>query len=99
MADGGYALNGAKILRFYARGEKGGENVLFKFGGVNGAFSDSDSATTGPVILSREWKKYEIPLDNLDLSYIFSGFAWIAEADKNPGGFTIYLDDIVFLNQ
>lgn len=98
-SDGGYSLSGAKRLSFYARGERGGEAVEFKVGGVNGAFSDSDTATTGPLRLTREWKAYEIPLDQLDLSYIFSGFAWIAESEKNPDGFTLYLDEIVFVNE
>lgn len=98
-SDGGVDLSAAKKLKFYARGDRGGESVEFKFGGVNGAFSDSDSGTTGPIILTRDWKQYEISLQNLDVSYIFSGFAWIAEAGKNPEGFTIYLDDIAFVNE
>jgi len=95
-ANGGYDLSGAKKLKFFARGDKGGESVEFKMGGVNGAYTDSDAATTGPLTLTREWKQYEIPLDRLDLSYIFSGFAWIAEAEKNPDGFVIYIDEIVY---
>jgi hypothetical protein len=95
-SNGGYDLSGAKKLKFYARGDKGGEAVEFKMGGVNGAYTDSDAATTGPVMLTREWKQYEIPLDHLDLTYIFSGFAWIAEAEKNPEGFVIYIDEIVY---
>jgi hypothetical protein len=95
-SNGGYDLTGARKLKFFARGDKGGEAVEFKLGGVNGAFTDSDSASTGPLTLTREWKQYEIPLDRLDLTFIFSGFAWIAEAEKNPEGFVIYLDEIVY---
>jgi len=97
-SDGGYDLSGAKKLTFFARGNKGGENVEFKVGGVNGAYSDSDSATTGPVVLGKEWKQYQIPLEGLDLSYMFSGFAWVASSEKNPEGFVIYLDDILYTN-
>ena len=94
---GGYDITGAKRLKFFARGDKGGEAVEFKLGGVNGTtIADSDSATTGPITLTRDWKQYEIPVDRLNLSCIFSGFAWIAESEKNPDGFVIYLDEIVY---
>lgn len=96
---GGYNLAGAKKLVFWARGEKGGEQVAeFKTGGVgtNREFPDSDSASIGPVILAKEWRQYSIDLRDKDLSYISGGFAWIAAADANPDGCTFYLDDIHF---
>jgi len=96
--DNAYDLTTAKKLRFFARGDQGGEVVEFKFGGVNGpAAADSDAGTTGPVILTADWRQYEIPLEGLDLSHIFSGFAWIASSEKNPAGFVIYLDEIEFV--
>jgi len=92
---GGYDLTGAKALTFWARGEKGGEVVnKFMMGGISGTYSDSDSITIGPITLTNEWKKYEIDLTGLDLSYISGGFGWVANIDSNTEGVTFYLDDI-----
>jgi len=96
--DGGYNVTGAKKLTFYARGEKGGEVVEFKFGGVSGAYSDSGGGTTGPVVLTKEWKQYEISLEDQDLSYVLSGFAWVAESKNCAGGMTFFLDEVAFVN-
>lgn len=92
--DGGFNLSGAKKLTFWARGEKGGEIVEFKMGGINGEFADSDSNSTGRVELTKEWKQYSIDLAGLDLSYISGGFVWVASKIDNPDGFVFYLDDI-----
>lgn len=96
---GGYNLTGAKQLVFWARGEKGGEQIAeFKVGGIgtNRDFPDTDSATIGPVILSKEWRQYEIDLRGKDLSYISGGFAWTANTDQNEDSCTFFLDDIRF---
>jgi len=95
--DKGFDLSKATKLTFWARGANGGERIEeFKIGGIMGEFSDSDSATIGPVILTKEWKQYEIDLKGKDMSYIFGGFCWSASLDNNPEGFTIYLDEIKY---
>ena len=92
---GGFDLTGAKKLVFWARGEKGGERIEeFKIGGISGAYPDSDSSGIGPVILTKEWKQYEIDLEGKDLSYISGGFCWATNLDVNPEGCIFYLDDI-----
>lgn len=92
---GGYDLTGYKKLKFFARGEKGGEVIQeFKIGGINGTYADSDSTSIGPVTLGDEWEEFEIDLRGLDLSYISGGFGMSASSINNPNGFTIYLDDI-----
>jgi len=92
---GGFDLTGATKLTFWARGEYGGERIEeFKIGGITGMYSDSDVAGIGPVLLTAEWKKYEIDLRGKDLSYISGGFAWSTNIDVNPDGATFYLDDI-----
>ena len=91
----GFDLTGATKLSFFARGAKGGEIVSeFKMGGLTGEFSDSDAAGIGPAMLTNEWKEYEIDLRGKDLSHIIGGFCLSANADDNPDGFVIYLDDI-----
>ncbi|MBF0253668.1 MAG: hypothetical protein HQL11_00865 [Candidatus Omnitrophica bacterium] len=95
--DQGFNLEGASRLVFWARGEKGGERIdKFRVGGIQGRFSDSTIAGFGPVALTTEWTRYEIDLTGKDLSSIIGGFMLVAKGQKNPEGFTIYLDDISF---
>ncbi len=95
--DAGYDLSKAKKLTFWARGAKGGERIeVFKVGGVQGTYSDSDSVEIGPIVLTKEWKKYTIDLSGKDMSYIIGGFCWVTNADVNPEGCTFYLDDIIY---
>lgn len=94
---GGFDLTGATSLKFWARGENGGERIEeFKIGGITGDFPDSDTAAIGPVILTKEWKEYTIDLRGKDLSYISGGFCWATNIDVNPNGVTFYLDEIVY---
>jgi len=92
---GGFDLTGAKKLTFWARGENGGERIEeVKMGGINGTYPDSDIASAGPIILTRDWQQYSIDLLGKDLSYISGGFVWATNLDVNPNGCTFYLDDI-----
>jgi len=94
---GGFNLSGATQLKFWARGEKGGEQIQeFKVGGILGDYPDSDMAMIGPVILSNEWREYSIDLRGKDLSYISGGFSWSTNTDVNPEGCVFYLDYIRF---
>jgi len=92
-----YDLSGAARLTFWARGKKGGERIEeFKVGGIMGEYSDSDSASIGPVILNKEWTRYTIDLRGKDMSYIIGGFCWSTNADVNPEGVIFYLDEIKY---
>jgi len=94
---GGFNLTGAKKLTFWACGEKGGEVISeFKMGGISGEFPDSDSASIGPIELSKRWQQYTIDLTGKDLTNIIGGFCFSASRDDNSEGFTIYLDDMVY---
>ena len=95
---GGFNLTGATKLTFWAKGEKGGEQIEeFKIGGITGGdYPDSDMAFIGPVILTPEWKQYTIDLRGKDLSYISGGFAWSAKTDFNINGCVFYLDNIQY---
>ena len=95
--DSGYDLSKATKLTFWARGVKGGERIEeFKMGGIMGEFSDSDSASIGPVILNKDWTQYTIDLKGKDLSFVIGGFCWATNADNNPEGATFYLDEIKY---
>lgn len=94
---GGYNLEGATQLTFWAKGEKGGERIEeFKIGGITGDYPDSDLAVIGPVILTNEWRQYSIDLRGKDLSYISGGFTWSANVDFNTEECTFYLDEIKY---
>ena len=90
----GYNLTGAKKLSFWAKGDKGGEIVEFKMGGIIGEYGDSDGASAGPVQLTGDWVEHSIDLRGLDLSHIIGGFCFSISAMENPDGATFYLDDI-----
>jgi hypothetical protein len=94
---GGFNLNGAEKLTFWARGEKGGERIEeFKIGGITGDFPDTDMGVIGPVILTPEWRQYSIDLRGKDLSYISGGFSWATNVDVNPNNCTFFLDMIQY---
>jgi hypothetical protein len=95
--DAGYDLSKSTKLTFWARGAKGGERIEeFKVGGLMNEFSDSDSASIGPVILNKDWTQYTIDLKGKDMSYIFGGFCWSTNVENNPDGATFYLDEIKY---
>lgn len=92
---GGYDLSGYRRLTFWARGAKGNEVISeFKMGGISGENSDSASASTGSIVLSKEWQKYTLGLSSQNLSHVIGGFCWTASRQDNPNGATFYLDDI-----
>lgn len=96
---GGLDLTGANKLVFWARGEQGGEVVTFKVGGVGMGhpYPDSDSASSEPITLTKDWKEYSIDLEGKDLSRISGGFAWIGSAKQNPTNITFYIREIYYI--
>lgn len=94
---GGFDLSGYSQMTFWAKGDVGGEVIdKFQLGGIPGQTEegDSDEAQIGPVTLTKDWKLYSVDLTGLDLSHIIGGFVFAANADSNPQGFTIYIDEI-----
>lgn len=93
----GRDIKGAKRVEFWAKGEKGGEIVSFKVGGEDQLkYKDSLAITPPPVVLTTEWKQFDIELGDADTSSVLGAFAWIASKDGNPHGLTFYLDSICF---
>ena len=102
--DCGYDLTGAKSLTFAARGETGGEQLEFFFGGLGWSpetgkrtepYADSTpKLTLGTISLTDEFREYTIPLEHADLSYISSGFGFVVSGNYNKEGVVFYLDDI-----
>lgn len=93
---GGVNLSNARTLVFWARGAKGGEKVDFFMGRLEkGKYHDTARAKLDGVVLKREWTRYRIPLDGLDLSTIKTGFGFSFANEGDP--FTFYLDDIEYV--
>ena len=93
---GGWNLSGAKTLSFWARGDKGGEVVTFLFGLVGKDKPNADTGTgkLSSVTLTKQWKKYAVPLTGKNMSHIVTGFAWTLGASGHPE--TFYLDDVKY---
>ncbi len=91
---GGFDLTGAKKLTFWARGDKGGEEISFGVGiiGKDKKFFDSAKAELKDQTLTKEWKQYVIDLAGQDLTHIKSGFLWTLGGKNEP--ITFFLDDI-----
>ncbi len=88
-------IKGATKVTFWAAGQKGGEIVEFKAGGVTGKpCQDSFEVSLGRVALTKQWKRYEILLrrDERTPLAVVGAFAWVAEA--TPGGLTFFIDSI-----
>ncbi len=99
VPDIGFDLQGATKLTFWARGDKGDETITeFKMGGLgSGEYPDSDTASIGPITLTKEWQQYEIDLRGRDLSYVIGGFGWSTNIDVNdPEGIVFYIDEIKY---
>ncbi len=94
-APGGWNLQGAKQLTFWARGAQGGETVKFLFGVLGRSVKYYDTAT-GQVTetLGKAWHKYAIDVSGMDLSRIKTGFGWSLAGSGKP--VTFFLDDIKF---
>ncbi|MDP8260124.1 MAG: hypothetical protein P9L96_03875 [Candidatus Gygaella obscura] len=96
---GGFDLTGLNKLTFMAKGEKGAEAISkIKVGGIKGQYADTAEVEIGPIELTSDWQEYSLNLVDADLSYISGGFAFVINADLNPEGAAIYLDDIKFVN-
>ncbi len=93
---GGWNLTGAKKLKCWARGDKGGEIVSFKFGvlGTEKKYADSASGDISDIKLTKEWTEYTIDLAGKNLTRIKTGFVWTLAGQKSPVVF--FLDDIRF---
>ena len=72
-----------------------GKRILVDYGmeqGQNAVSRDTLRATTGIIRLKKEWKQYEIPIEELDRSRLITGFLFRIEGQGQPVVFC--LDDI-----
>lgn len=106
--DAGLDLTGATELRFFARGDTGGETVEFftlgfGYDGESGerlvAYPDSARKQShGFITLTNEWQEYVFDLTGLDLSYICCGFGFVVSGTESGASSNVfYLDEIRFV--
>lgn len=106
---GGQGLNltGAKEMRFWARGENGGEKVEFFCAGFGydgetnlpmvDYHDSARKASLGTVTLTNEWQEYVISLGGKDMSYIVCGFGYVLSGETGgDASHVFYLDEIRF---
>lgn len=92
----GLNMRNVKKLKFWAKGEHGGEKIEFRIGSTWGV-SPQPSFSTGIITLSKSWRKYSISLKKrANLKYVYCGFRWIAFKELNPTGCIFYVDDMRF---
>ena len=95
-----YSKKNISKISFWAKGETGDEVVEFKSGGISNSskkYKDSYEETTGRLTLTKEWQKYEIDLEGVDLSSVIGAFCWVASKDfSNQPSVVFYIDDIYF---
>ena len=107
VPDQGMDLSGAERLTFYARGERGGEQVeFFTCGfGYNGEWNvptaeypdSTGKQTLGVVTLDNQWRQYSIDLSGADLRSVACGFGYVLTGGAFGKGEKIfYLDEILF---
>ncbi|MBR0404045.1 MAG: hypothetical protein IJI68_02410 [Eggerthellaceae bacterium] len=92
----GLDLTGATELRFWARGNSGGEVIDFFVAGGSG--DKAKTITKYSVKLTKKWKQYTISLKGANLGNIHRGFGYAINYAKNRRAkTTFYLDDIMFV--
>ena len=97
----GTRINKAKKIVFWARGNKGGEVVEFKAGGIsNATYQDTFDRSTGKLTLTTDWKRYELDVSTIpstmNLLNVIGAFAWTASAQDNVEDLVFYLDNIYY---
>lgn len=97
LKPGGANLTGATHLEFWVRGAEGGEVVNFVFGVLDGnqPYRDTAKGEIKEAKLTNEWQKMRLPLKDLDLRRIKTGFGWSLAGQNKPVVF--YLDDIRYV--
>lgn len=97
----GLDLSKAKKLVFFAKGEKGNEQIQVKAAiATDKQYGDSAliPVTSPWLTLEKDWKRYEIPIaDASQLKRVITPFALIANKSYNPEGrITFYVDEIYY---
>jgi hypothetical protein len=113
ITDSPIDLSGAKKIRFFLMGEKGGETVKVKIAGknpqssnvdvTNGSAQETDdlfkekfALSTDVITLPNDWKRYEVPIDDVDLKNIVAPFGIELLEVQGATKQVVYLKHIVY---
>jgi hypothetical protein len=99
-------LSGAKKVHFFLMGENGGEKVKVKIAGkdpgvgkkADPLFKEKFELSTDEITLPNDWKRYEVPLDGVDLTKIKAPFGMELLKGKGSAQQVVYLKYIVYEN-
>jgi hypothetical protein len=99
-------LSGAKKVHFFLMGENGGEKVKVKIAGkdpgvgkkADPLFKEKFELSTDEITLPNDWKRYEVPLDGVDLKKIKAPFGMELLKGKGSAQQVVYLKYIVYEN-
>lgn len=91
-------LSGYSRLVFWARGKTGSEIISSaRMGGGGEASFKNPETGIGPIALTTSWTKYEIVLNNRNLSNVIIGFSvGLNAADISDDG-AVYIDNIHYI--
>jgi hypothetical protein len=113
ITDSAIDLSGAKKIRFFLMGEKGGETVKVKIAGKNpqsdnanvtnrpaqetdDLFKEKFALSTDVITLPNDWKRYEVPVDGVDLKNIVAPFGIELLKGQGATNQVVYLKNIVY---
>ena len=98
-----FNIEGAKKVTFYAMGDEGGEEVVFKGAGkkvdrmLNGKLAralDFD-VSTKPVKLTTDWEKFEVDLTDANLRGVTNPFGIGIEDGQNTGPVRVFIKGMI----
>ncbi|MGL1903331.1 MAG: hypothetical protein OCC49_14420 [Fibrobacterales bacterium] len=92
---GGYNLNGATQLSFWAKATENEVTITCRVGLYNDSRPFHDTGLiASKVLLTTEWRHYSIDLTKIDLSNIKTGLTIIGHGIDDD--YSIYMDEVVF---
>ncbi|MEI8209583.1 MAG: hypothetical protein WCG16_10290 [Methylococcales bacterium] len=96
----GLNLSKAKKLVFYAKGNQGGEQIQVK-AAIASDKQYGDSAelpiTSVWLTLKKDWERFEIPINGIDLSRVITPFVLVINQDHNQEKpITFFVDEIYY---
>jgi hypothetical protein len=101
-ADKNYDLAGAKRVVFFAMGERGGEKVSFLAAGKDADVptdifkSKTFAAVTQDIVLEKDWRRYEMNIEGIDLIGVTYPFAFIVNKGQDLGTIVFSLKGVTY---
>jgi len=88
--------NGGEIINVYAVGARVNESNVNSTGGNSEILKGTTFAIAKQLTLDKDWQRYEIDLNNIDLSSVTHAFAFEVLKGKGNEKQVVYLDSIYY---